>query len=66
MLIDIPKSGIRNEDLGFVFDRGKVVGMSCDTDNITCSLRFRISKVLGFVFDRGKVEVTTKIYAEFI
>ncbi|KAI3854100.1 hypothetical protein MKW92_019094, partial [Papaver armeniacum] len=52
MLIDIPKSGIRNEDLGFVFDRGKVVGISYDTDNITCSLHFRISKVLGFVLSK--------------
>ncbi|KAI3913706.1 hypothetical protein MKW98_011767 [Papaver atlanticum] len=57
----ISKSGIRNEDLGFVFDRGKAARKSYDTDNIPCLLRFRISRAMGFVFDRGNGEMTTKI-----
>ncbi|KAI3919320.1 hypothetical protein MKW98_030456 [Papaver atlanticum] len=55
-------TGIGNEGLGFLFDRGKATGISYDTsDNISCSLSFKISKAMGFVFDRGKVEVTIKM-----
>ncbi|KAI3846410.1 hypothetical protein MKX03_001860 [Papaver bracteatum] len=58
----IPKSGINNEDFGFVFDRGKVAGISHDTENISCLMRFRICQAIGFVFDRGKAEKTSKMY----
>ncbi|KAI3868331.1 hypothetical protein MKX03_000242 [Papaver bracteatum] len=52
--ISIPKSGIINENSGFVFDLGKAARISYDKENLSCLLRFWISKDENVVFDRGK------------